>query len=116
MTGPPADDAFSRELRTELVAATEQAQLAGDNLDAIYTALDRLGAMVKALDDVRAAAGEETKELIARALRLGVDPRDLYGRPFSSTIVREVATKRAGLNFPHRGRRPRTTPNPGAGA
>lgn len=112
MTGrTPAGDAFSREIRAELHGATEQARAAGDNPDEVLAALDRLADMVTALDETRAATSDETKRLIVRALKLHVDPRDLYGRPFSSTVVRDIA-KEVGITFERPGPRPRRRPQP----
>lgn len=111
MTGPPpAADAFKSGLQTELNAAIRQAQGAGSNAEAVLAALDRLTATVRALDEARSLLASETRILIAKALRLGVDPRDLYGRPFSSTIVRDIATREVGITFDRRGPRPRTKP------
>jgi hypothetical protein len=112
MTGlTPAGDAFRHGLDTELAAATEQAHQAGDDHTEVLAALDRLALMVKALDDTRGAASDESKRLIARALQLGVDPRDLYGRPFSATVVRGIA-EQVGIRFERPGPRPRSRPRP----
>jgi hypothetical protein len=55
-----------------------------------------------ALDDIRRAA----RALVVKALRAGVDQRDLYGKPFSRTVVLQIAEEH-GLKDASRGPRPR---------
>jgi hypothetical protein len=102
---------YADPLRHELDAATEQARAAGTDHDAALAAADRFAVLIRTLDELREKASEQTKELIAAAIRGGVDPRDFYGRPFSGTVVRAVAKSKAEITFPHRGRRPRTRPD-----
>lgn len=103
---PPADD-YATALNRELSAAARQADRAEGSAQ-ILAALDRLSTLITVIDYVRPEASAVTKRVIREALRAGVDPRDLYGRPFSSTVVRQVAAD-IGMTFPHRGRRPRRT-------
>lgn len=104
-----AGDDVARLLQRELIGATEQAQLAEGEAEKVLAALDRFAALIVAVDNTRLAAASETKKLIEAALRAGVDPRDLYGRPFSNTVVREIAGK-LGIKLGKRGPRPRRLP------
>lgn len=101
---------YADALRRELEAATAKARTATTNHDAALAAADRLASLIRTLDDARRKASDEAKALIGAAVQAGIDPRDFYGRPFSSTIVRDTAA-RVGVTFPHRGRRPRTRPS-----
>jgi hypothetical protein len=100
----------SELLTAELTGATTQASEAGDDPARVLAALDRFAALIVALDNTRLDASAQTKELIKEALKLGVDPRDLYGRPFSNTIVLRQA-KEAGVDVEKRGPRPRRMPH-----
>lgn len=98
-------------LEQELAEALQQSRDApAQDIAAAFAALDRFGTLITAIDAVRWPAAEETRALIKRLLKLGVDPRDLYNRPFSDTVVREIYTKELGQKMPKRGPRPRTTP------
>jgi hypothetical protein len=101
---------YADALRRELSAAIEQAQPATQDHDAALAAADRFTDLIRTLDSIRREASDEAKKLIGSAIRAGVDPHDFYGRPFTGTVVRSVASQ-AGYVFPHRGRRPssRTT-------
>ncbi len=93
-------------LLEEIRGAQEQADEAGEDQLKLVHALTRMTDLITALDRARYEVGANVKELIVKALKAGVDPRDLYGRPFSNTLVREIA-KEHGVKLPGPGRRPR---------
>lgn len=106
--------AVTDALAAELHDATEQADQAGQDPIKVLAALDRFAALIVALDNARLTASAETKKLIDQALVLHTDPRDLYGRPFSDTYVREryaaLRKTHKDLPKPPRGPRPRRLP------
>lgn len=75
-----------------------------DDRAEILAELDRAAADYQA----RQESWAQARRLIAAALLAGVDPHELYGRPFSSTVVRAIA---AELKVPvvRPARRPRKT-------
>lgn len=83
---------------TDLSAAIE-AQLdaaavaRSDDPEQVLAALDQLTSLIGALDRGRSRATDRAKELTRNALRGGVDYRDLYGRPLSHPVVRQIATE-----------------------
>jgi hypothetical protein len=73
-----------------------------DDREEILRELDRVAAEYVA----RQESWAQARRLIADALLAGVDPHELYGRPFSAPVVRAIA---AELNVPvvRPARRPR---------
>lgn len=97
-------------LARELSRARQQSRDADPkDVDATLAALDRFAELVNGIDNARWQAAAATHDLIRRALKLGVDPRDIYDRPFSDTIIRRVV-KELNMKMPRPGPRPRRRP------
>lgn len=106
MSTPPTHT-LADLIAAALADACRDAQGADDqDTPAMLAALDRYAGLVSQLADARGLASAGAHDLIARLLRAGVDQRDLYGRPFSATVVRNVA-RDLGLEPPPPGPRPR---------
>ncbi len=79
-------DALAETLR----AAAEKAAVAGEDPAKLMEAVHAYAELVVEIDNARLTASTAVRELTEKALLAGVDPMDLYNRPFSGTWVREV--------------------------
>ena len=87
--GAPMTD-LSAAIEAQLDAAVPARS---DDPEQVLVALDQLTSLIGALDRGRSRATDRAKELTRAALRGGVDYRDLYGRPLSHPVVRQIATE-----------------------
>jgi hypothetical protein len=106
MTALEPPPAYAVQLVEEVSAALERARgIPKKDVDARIEALDVFVELLDVLEPLREDCSTAAKQLVRELLRLKVDRRLLYRRPFSDTVVRHLAAEE-GLPPERRGPRP----------